>query len=141
MMGLPNIIRLINRDELSHVVLFQQIIKEIKKENPNFFDEKLISEMFEKAVEQEINWTNHIIGNQILGITEETTEKYTKWLANERLKSIGLPPLYSGFEKNPYKHLERFADTEGEGNVKANFFEGTVTSYNMSSSVEGWDEF
>ena len=101
----------------------------------------LISEMFEKAVEQEINWTNHIIGNQILGITEETTEKYTKWLANERLKSIGLPSLYYGFEKNPYKHLERFADTEGEGNVKANFFEGTVTSYNMSSSVEGWDEF
>ena len=141
MMGTSDIIRLINRDELSHVVLFQQIIKEIKKENPNFFDEKLISEMFEKAVEQEINWTNHIIGNQILGITEETTEKYTKWLANERLKSIGLTSLYSGFEKNPYKHLERFADTEGEGNVKANFFEGTVTSYNMSSSVEGWDEF
>jgi len=27
------------------------------------------------------------------------------------------------------------------GNVKANFFEGTVTSYNMSSSIEGWDEF
>ena len=140
-MGTSDIIRLINRDELSHVVLFQQIIKKIKKENPNFFDEKLISEMFEKAVEQEINWTNHIIGNQILGITEETTEKYTKWLANERLKSIGLNPLYYGFEKNPYKHLERFADTEGEGNVKANFFEGTVTSYNMSSSVEGWDEF
>ena len=140
-MGTSDIIRLINRDELSHVVLFQQIIKEIKKENPNFFNENMISEMFEKAVEQEINWTNHIIGNQILGITEETTEKYTKWLANERLKSIGLTSLYSGFEKNPYKHLERFADTEGEGNVKANFFEGTVTSYNMSSSVEGWDEF
>ena len=140
-MGTSDIIRLINRDELSHVALFQQIIKEIKKENPNFFNENMISEMFEKAVEQEINWTNHIIGNQILGITEETTEKYTKWLANERLKSIGLNPLYYGFEKNPYKHLERFADTEGEGNVKANFFEGTVTSYNMSSSVEGWDEF
>ena len=124
MMGTSDIIRLINRDELSHVVLFQQIIKEIKKENPNFFNENMISEMFEKAVEQEINWTNHIIGNQILGITEETTEKYTKWLANERLKSIGLTSLYSGFEKNPYKHLERFADTEGEGNVKANFFEG-----------------
>ena len=77
--------------------------------------------MFKKAVEQEINWTNHIIGNQILGITEETTETYTKWLANERLKSIGLKPLYYGFEKNPYKHLAKFADTEGEGNVKGKF--------------------
>ena len=141
MMGTSDVIRLINRDELSHVVLFQQMFKEIQTENPNFFDEKLIYEMFEKAVEQETAWTNHIIGNQILGITEETTEKYTKYLANERLKAIGLKPLYEGFEKNPYKHLEKFADTEGEGNVKANFFEGTVTSYNMSSSVDGWDEF
>ncbi len=141
MMGTSDVIRLINRDELSHVVLFQQMFKEIRNENPNIFKEELIYEMFEKAVEQEISWTNHIIGNQILGITEETTEKYTKWLANERLKSIGLKPIYEGFDKNPYKHLEKFADTEGEGNVKANFFEGTVTSYNMSSSVEGWDEF
>ena len=141
MMGTSDIIKLINRDELSHVVIFQQMIKEIRDENQGFFKDEIFYEMFEKAVEQEIVWTNHIIGNQILGITEETTEAYTKWLANERLKSIGLKPMYGGFEKNPYKHLEKFADTEGEGNVKANFFEGTVTSYNMSSSIEGWEEF
>lgn len=141
MMGTSDIIRLINRDELSHVIIFQQMFKEIKYENPNFFDEKLVYEMFEKAVEQEIAWTNHIIGNNVLGITKDTTEKYTKWLANERLRALNLKPLYPEFTKNPYKHLEKFADTEGEGNVKANFFEGTVTSYNMSSSLEGWDEF
>lgn len=141
MMGTSDVIRLINRDELSHVVLFQQIMKEIKNENPDFFNEEEIYDMFKKAVDQEITWTNHIIGSQILGITEETTEQYTKWLANERLKSLGLKPIYEGFDKNPYKHLERFADTEGEGNVKANFFEGSVTSYNMSSSIDGWDEF
>lgn len=141
MMGTSDVIRLINRDELSHVVIFQQIFKEISNENENFFDLKEIRDMFEKAVEQEIAWTNHIIGDNILGITKETTEAYTKWLANERMKSIGLKPLYSGYEKNPYKHLEKFADTEGEGNVKANFFEGSVTSYNMSSSIDGWDEF
>lgn len=141
MMGTSDIIRLINRDELSHVVIFQQILKEIKNENlVKIFDED-IYEMFRKAVEQEILWTNHIIGDKIIGITPKTTEEYTKWLANERLKSIGLKPLYSEIEKNPYKHLEKFADTEGEGNVKANFFEGSVTSYNMSSTIEGWDEF
>ena len=141
MMGTSDVIRLINRDELSHVIIFQQMFKEIAHENPEFFDEDIVYEMFEKAVAQEIAWTNHIIGNNILGITKETTEAYTKWLANERLRAIGLKPIYSGFEKNPYKHLEKFADTEGEGNVKANFFEGTVTSYNMSSSIDGWDEF
>lgn len=141
MVGTSDIIRLINRDELSHVVLFQRIMKEIRIEYPDFFDYKEIKEMFKEAVEQEIAWTEHIIGNRVLGITSETTEAYTKWLANERLKTIGLDPIYDGFTKNPYKHLERFADTEGEGNVKSNFFEGTVTSYNMSSSIDGWDEF
>ena len=141
MMGTSDVIRLINRDELSHVIIFQQMFKEIAHENPEFFEEDIVYEMFEKAVAQEIAWTDHIIGNNILGITKETTETYTKWLANERLRALGLKPIYSGFEKNPYKHLEKFADTEGEGNVKANFFEGTVTSYNMSSSIDGWDEF
>lgn len=141
MMGTSDIIRLINRDELSHVVIFQQILKEIKLENPELIDEEEIYSMFRKAVEQEINWTNHIIGEKILGITLESTEKYTKWLANERLKAIGLKAIYEEGDKNPYKYLEKFADTEGEGNVKSNFFEGTVTSYNMSSSIDGWDEF
>lgn len=140
MMGTSDIIKLINRDELSHVVIFQQIIKEIRQENPDFFNDSEIIEMFKIAVEQEILWTQHIIGSKILGITLETTEAYTKWLANERLKSIGISPIYPNFNSNPYKHLERFADTEGEGGVKSNFFEGTVTSYNMSSSIEGWDE-
>lgn len=141
MVGTSDIIRLINRDELSHVVLFQKIIREIRAENPNFFDEAEMKEMFQTAVEQEILWTEHIIGNRVLGITSQTTEAYTKWLANERLRTIGLETLYEGFTKNPYKHLEKFADTEGEGNVKSNFFEGTVTSYNMSSSIDGWEEF
>ncbi len=141
MMGTSDVIRLINRDELSHVVLFQNVIREVLNENPEFFLEDEIYKMFREAVEQEINWTNHIIGNRVLGITVETTEAYTKWLANERIRSLGLKPIYEGFNSNPYKHLDKFADTEGKGEVKANFFEGSVTSYNMSSAVEGWDDF
>lgn len=140
MMGTSDIIKLINRDELSHVVLFQNMIYEIKQENIDYFNEKEIYKMFEVAVEQEIKWSKHIIGKKILGVTEKTIEDYTKWLANERLRSLGLNKLYDGYDKNPYKHLEKLADTEGKGEVKANFFEGNVISYNMSSSIDGWDE-
>ena len=64
-------------------------------------------------------------------------------MANIRLRSIGLEPLYTGeeFTKSPYSHLERFSDTKKDGHTKANFFESTVTSYVMSSGVSGWDEF
>ncbi|MFV0625867.1 MAG: ribonucleotide-diphosphate reductase subunit beta [Alphaproteobacteria bacterium] len=140
MIGTADEIKYINRDELTHCVIFNNIIKEIRRENDVFFNDDEIYEMFEKAVEQEITWSNHIIGDNIMGITKETIEQYTKFIANERLRAIGLKPLYEGFDKNPYKHLEQISDTNGEGNVKGNFFEANVTAYNQSTAVEGWDE-
>ncbi len=140
MIGTADEIKYINRDELTHCVIFSNIIKEIRKERPQFFNDDEIYEMFRKATEQEIAWSNHIIGDQILGITPQTIEQYTKFMANKRLKEIGLEPIYEGFNETPYKNLEKISDTNGEGNVKGNFFEANVSSYNQSTAVEGWDE-
>jgi ribonucleoside-diphosphate reductase beta chain len=140
MPGSADIIRYINRDEMTHVVMFKRIILALNKEREGFISKEMIYPMFEKAVEQEIEWTNHIIGNNILGITKKSTEQYTKYIANMRLKHLEFPALYRGFDTNPYLHLERIADTEGNGDVKANFFESTVTSYNQSSVISGWDQ-
>lgn len=139
MPGSADIFKMINRDELSHVRLYQKLIPEAMQVFPHSTDQ--IYEMFAKAVEFECRWTNHIVGNNILGITEHSTEQYTKYLANSRLRAIGLDPLYtdSRYAKSPYTHLERFSDTKKEAHTKANFFEATVTSYVMSSGVEGWD--
>lgn len=140
MIGTADEIKYINRDELTHCVIFSNIIKEIRKENDTFFNDDEIYAMFRKAVEQEIAWSNHIIGDKIIGITPATIEQYTKFIANKRLKEIGLEPIYEGCDENPYRQLEKVADTNGEGNVKGNFFEANVSSYNQSTAVEGWDE-
>lgn len=140
MPGSADIFKMINRDELSHVRLYQKLIPEAMQIF-NFSKEQ-IYEMFDTAVQHECSWTNHIIGNKILGITESSTERYTKYLANIRLRAIGLDPIYTDpkYSKSPYTHLEKFSDTKKEGNTKANFFESSVTSYVMSSGVTGWDE-
>ncbi len=140
MIGTADEIKYINRDELTHCVIFSNIIKEIRKERPQFFNDDEIYDMFRKATEQEIAWSNHIIGDNVLGITPQTIEQYTKFMANKRLKEIGLNPIYEGFNETPYKNLEKISDTNGEGNVKGNFFEANVSSYNQSTAVEGWDE-
>ncbi|NQZ84645.1 MAG: ribonucleotide-diphosphate reductase subunit beta [Nanoarchaeales archaeon] len=140
MLGVADEIRYINRDELTHVVIFQNMIRALNEEQPGLITKELVHEMFELAVEQEMTWTNHILGDEILGINEKSTEEYTKHLANLRLQAIGFPKLYDGFEKNPYSHLEKLADKSND-NVKSNFFESTVTNYNQSSSVDGWDDF
>jgi ribonucleoside-diphosphate reductase beta chain len=140
MSGSADVFKMINRDELSHVRLYQKLIPEAMVTFS--YSVEQIYEMFDTAVKHECRWTNHIVGNDILGITEYSTEQYTKYLANIRLKAIGLEPLYreEKYSKSPYTHLERFSDTKKEGHTKANFFEATVTSYVMSSGLTGWDE-
>lgn len=140
MPGSADIFKMINRDELSHVRLYQKILPEAMQVFPHSKDQ--VYELFAGAVDQEILWSNHIVGGNILGTTPDSTEQYTKYLANLRLKAIGLEPLFKDekYNKSPYTHLERFSDTKKEGHTKANFFEATVTSYVMSSGVAGWDE-
>nr|WP_034937576.1 ribonucleotide-diphosphate reductase subunit beta [Gloeocapsa sp. PCC 73106] len=140
MPGSADIFKMINRDELSHVRLYQKILPEAMATFTHSNEQ--IYEMFDTAVQHECRWTNHIVGNSILGITDTSTEQYTKYLANIRLRAIGLNPLYTEekYQKSPYTHLERFSDTKKEAFTKANFFEASVTSYVMSSGVTGWDE-
>ncbi len=125
----------IRRDELTHVTLFANIINEIKKEFPDMWDEQIVLDMFQTAVKQEITWSHHILWDKIIWINGKNTELYTKWLANERLKLLNMKPLYPEIKENPYKHLERLQDDNGE---KGNFFESTVTNYTQSSSMK-WD--
>jgi len=140
MLGSADDIRYINRDELTHVILFKNMIHALIKENPGLITQELVHEMFKEATEQEIAWSKHILDNHILGINDESTEAYTKYLANQRIQMLGFEQLYPGFDKNPYSHLERLADSEGDS-IKSNFFESTVTNYNQSSNVDGWDDF
>lgn len=141
MSGTADVIKTINRDELSHVRLFQFLVKEAMASKVFTFSVDRILEMVNSAVKQESGWSLHILQDNVLGISASSTEQYTKWLANQRLKAVGLEPLYSGEMKNPYAHLEKMADTSKNATTKANFFEATVTGYSMSESVEGWDEF
>ncbi len=127
----------IRRDELTHVTIFANIIKEIRREFPDIYDESIILEMTRIAVEQEIVWSKHILGNKIPGINAETTEGYTRWLANQRLSMLGIAPIFPEAIKNPYKHLDRLQDPNAD---KGNFFETTVINYTQSSNMAGsWD--
>ncbi|PID86528.1 ribonucleotide-diphosphate reductase subunit beta [Candidatus Gracilibacteria bacterium] len=137
MVATDRMINYIRRDELTHVTIFANIIKEIRKEFPEIYDEKLIYEMMEIAIKQEIKWSKHILGNSIIGMGHKNVEQYTKWLANERLNLLGLKPLYKDVVDNPYKHLEVMQDNNSE---RGNFFESTVTNYAQSNSMNGsWD--
>lgn len=138
MVATDRMINYIRRDELTHVTIFANILKEIKKEFPEIYDEKMILEMMDIAVNQEIKWSKHILWKNIVWMSHLNIENYTKWLANNRLSMLGIAPLYPDVISNPYKHLDRLQDNNSE---KWNFFESTVTNYSQSSSMNWSWEF
>lgn len=126
------IIRAIENDEVTHVSFMNYQVKELFDVKNNEEDRELLVGTIKEAVQEEIAWSNAIYKN-ILGISEESTEAYLKWLGNQRSKLVGAGVIYKGFDTNPYQYLQ---DSRRE-----NFFETTVQEYSQSSSVGGWDAF
>lgn len=133
MTATSTIFKYINRDEITHLVLFQNIIKELKLENPEIFTKELEEEfrqMMKTGVEHEIAWGQYVTNNEILGLNNDLIEKYIKYLSNLRLKAIGLEPLYSEITDNPIAWIESFSKIN---NTKTDFFEAKVTNYTKAS--------
>ena len=123
----------INRDEVTHLVLFQNIIKELRKENPQLFTKELedeLREMMKTGVEHEIAWGQYVTNNQILGLNDEIIDTYIKYLSNLRLKAIGLEPLYPKIVAHPMEWVENFSNLNA---TKTDFFEAKVTNYTKAS--------
>jgi ribonucleoside-diphosphate reductase beta chain len=121
-------IRYINRDELSHLALFQNIFKELRKENKELFADgsldKELTEMMRGAVEHEIEWAKYAIGNNIQGLNDEILERYIKFLSNQRMHKINLTPLYPEITEDPLPFIAQYTNF-----VKTDFFEQKVTDY------------
>ncbi|OIP54743.1 MAG: ribonucleotide-diphosphate reductase subunit beta, partial [Helicobacteraceae bacterium CG2_30_36_10] len=85
MLGSAQMIRFIQRDEVTHLVLFQNLINTLRKERPDLFTDKLraeVIEMFKEAVKLESEWGKYITQGQILGLTDGIVEQYIKYLAD-----------------------------------------------------------
>jgi ribonucleoside-diphosphate reductase beta chain len=139
MLGTVSEIKYIQRDELTHLALFQGIFREIRKENPELVTPELIEElrgMMKTAVEHEIEWGQYITKNQIPGLTEEIIDQYIKFLSNERLRKLNIEILYPEVVEHPMKWVESFSNMNG---IKTDFFEQKVTNYSKSTNLN-WDD-
>ena len=131
MLGSAQMIRFIQRDEVTHLLLFQNMINATKRERPELFTPELIEEvyqMFKDAVELEVAWGQYITEGQMLGLTDEIIEQYIQHLADKRLKAVGLEKIYN--VEHPIKWVDDFSNFNDQ---KTNFFEGNVTNYSKGS--------
>ena len=131
MLGSANMIRFIQRDEITHLLLFQNMINSTRKERPDLFTPELkqrVFEMFKKAGELEIEWGRYITQNQIMGFTDEIIENYILYLIDDRLSAVGYEKLYN--VSHPIKWVDDFSKFNEQ---KVNFFESKVTNYSKGS--------
>lgn len=139
MLGTVSEIKYIQRDELTHLALFQNIFREIRKENPDLFTPELVEElrqMMKTAVETEISWGQSITNNEIPGLSAEIIDSYIKYLSNERLKMLNLDILYPEITEHPMRWVESFSNMNS---MKTDFFEQKVTNYSKSSNLNWGD--
>lgn len=139
MLGTVSEIKYIQRDELTHLALFRKIFQEIARENPDLMTPKLVEElrdMMNQAVHHEVAWGQYVTDSQIPGLTNELINKYIKYLANIRLKSLDIAPLYPEITEHPMQWVEQFA---AMNSLKTDFFEQKVTNYTKSANLD-WNE-
>ena len=107
MEGSAKIIGLIARDESQHLVITQNILNKWKEgDDPDMKkisqeEEQWVYKTFENAVNQEKHWAEHLFNDgSMIGLNDKLLQQYVEWIANRRMKAIGLRPVYDIPAKN-----------------------------------------
>ena len=121
MEGSAKIISLIARDENQHLAITQNILnkwaagddpdmKQIMKE-----EEEWLYAMFDKAVNEEKRWADYLFKDgSMIGLNDTLLKKYVEWVANRRMKAIGLKPVYDVAAKNnPLPWTQHWISSKG----------------------------
>lgn len=119
------------RDESCHMNFAFEVVKTIREEEPELFDEDLsnrIIEMLEDAIEVESQFAEDVLSGGVAGMSTTDTRTYLEFVADQRLAQLGLPKRYGA--KNPFDFME-LQDVQ----ELTNFFERTVAAY--QHGVEG----
>jgi len=107
MEGSAKIISLIARDENQHLVITQNILnkwregddaemQQIAKE-----EEEWVKSAFENCVNEEKRWAEYLFKDgSMIGLNDKLLWSYVEWIANRRMKSIGIKPIYDIAAKN-----------------------------------------
>ena len=121
MEGSAKIISLIARDENQHLALTQNILKGWREgDDPEMLqiakeEEENIIKMFEEAVEQEREWASYLFKDgSMIGLNDKLLIQYVEWIANKRMKALGLDPIYDVAQRNnPLPWTQHWISSKG----------------------------
>ena len=121
MEGSAKIISLIARDENQHLALTQNILNNWKKgDDPDMVDimkeeEDWTYKQFDLCVNEEKKWADYLFKDgSMIGLNDKLLQQYVEWIANRRLKAIGLKPRYDiPASHNPLPWTQHWISSKG----------------------------
>ena len=121
MEGSAKIISLIARDENQHLAITQNILNKWRDgDDPEM--KKIMEEeqewtyqMFDRAVNEEKKWADYLFKDgSMIGLNDKLLQKYVEWVANRRLKAIGLKSVYDiAASANPLPWTQHWISSKG----------------------------
>ena len=121
MEGSAKIISLIARDENQHLVITQNIINNWRNgDDPDMVEimkeeEGWTYKMFDVCVNEEKKWADYLFRDgSMVGLNDKLLQQYVEWIANRRLKSIGLKSVYDiPASHNPLPWTQHWISSKG----------------------------
>jgi len=126
MEGSAKIISFIARDESQHLAITQNIIKFFKTEENDAEmlqvikdEESNVYEMYEQAVIEEKAWAEYLFKEgSMVGLNAELLGNYVEWMANKRMKTIGLKAIYNQSPRtNPLPWTQHWLNSKDNQNA------------------------
>ena len=120
------------RDESAHMTFAYEVIKTVREEEPELFDDSWAREvltMIEEAVECEIAFADDVLSGGVVGLTRLEMREYLQYVADQRLLMLQLPIRFGS--RNPFSFME-LQDVQ----ELTNFFERRVSSYQVAVQGE-----
>jgi ribonucleoside-diphosphate reductase beta chain len=118
------------RDESAHIEFALEVIHTARKERPELFDDSFgqqVTEMLQEAVDCELSFAEDILSMGVTGISIPQMREYLQYVADRRLVSLDLKPIYGS--RMPFDFME-LQDVQ----ELTNFFERRVSAYQMGVS-------
>ena len=121
MEGSAKIISLIARDENMHLSITKNILKNWKNGDDSEMqqimkeEEEWTYKQFDIAVNEEKRWADYLFKDgSMVGLNDKLLYQYVEWIANRRLKSIGLNPVYNiPLKNNPLPWTQHWISSKG----------------------------
>ena len=121
MEGSAKIISLIARDENQHLAVTQNILNYWRKgDDPEMVDivkeeEQWLIQAFKNTVDEEKRWAEYLFKDgTMIGLNDKLLQQYVEWVANRRIRAIGIKPIYDiPAKNNPLPWTEHWISSKG----------------------------